>query len=54
MDEEQTISVDELMEVMAGITDVILRRVADPKTRRAIADELRLLAGGSGMDPEPV
>ena len=54
LDEEQTVSVDELMALMAGITDVILRHVPSRETRVRISDEIRLLAGGSGMDPEPV
>jgi hypothetical protein len=50
MDEEQTIGIDELMALMAAITDVILRHVADPKTRRAIADEVRCL---TPPNPDP-
>ena len=50
MDDERFIGIDELMALMAGVTDVILRHVADPKTRRAIADEIRLITrpGGGG------
>ncbi len=47
MDDKQTIGIEELM---AGITDVILRHVADPKTRKAIADEVRCLTPGN---PDP-
>ena len=43
MDDERFIGIEELMALMAGVTDVILRHVADPKTRRAIADEVRYL-----------
>ncbi len=50
MDDEQTIGIEELMALMAAITDVILRHVADPKTRRAIADEVRCLTPGN---PDP-
>ena len=50
MDEEQFIGIDELMALVAGVTDVVLRHVADPKTRRAIADEVRCLTPGN---PEP-
>jgi hypothetical protein len=50
LDDKQTIGIEELMELMAGITDVILRHVADPKTRKAIADEVRCLTPGN---PDP-
>ncbi len=40
---------NEVKEVFPG-TDMILRHVADPKTRRAIADEVRCLTPGN-QDP---
>ncbi len=44
MDEEQTISVDELMVMVGAIIDIIRRHVASRETREAIAAEIRLIA----------
>ncbi len=50
LDDERFIGIEELMALMAAITDVILRHVADPKIRKAIADEVRCL---TPRNPDP-
>ena len=53
MDEERVVTVERLMLLMTAIIDIIRRHVPSPEVRAKISDELRLLAGGSGTDPEP-
>jgi hypothetical protein len=50
MDDEQTISIDELMVMVGAIIDIICRHVASREKREAIANEIRLITrpGGGG------
>ncbi len=49
-DEERFITVERLMILVAAIVDIMRRHIADPETRRKIADEIRCLAA-SNPDP---
>ena len=46
-DESRFVSVEQLMVFVAALTDIIRRRVADPDTRKKIADEVRSLAASN-------
>ena len=43
---QQMVTIDQVIELVQHIQRIILRHVRDEKTRAAIADEFRLLAKG--------
>ncbi len=45
-DDEKFVAVERLMILMSSLLDIIRRHVASPETRKAIADEVRLLISG--------
>lgn len=50
-DDERFIAVESLMVLLSALLDVIRRRVPDPETQKAIADELRHLLAAGNLDP---
>ncbi len=47
LDEDQVITIDRLMILMAALVDIVRRNVASREERAAVSDEVRLLVSGS-------